>query len=330
MIDFIEATKFVGKDTPFFGNIQLDACYKSGIDRYSIDGCRQLQIYFNNVSGILTIRGSIMYFIQGHNFTFDKHKFVEAIDYIGKIIEVPLWDAEVRILEYGTIMEVDMKPKEIITHHRPGKGMIMHEKPEDKGRFRSFDDAFCNRKMYDAGRNIQHKQGMTMKGIITSCGWNPTSNYLKWECHYLKPELLNHGRAIQLSDLVNPYWENILKEDLYYQYTLLEPMKSIDISKCNTKPHTMDIIASVLVESMIINDGATLDEVRKMLYDRINAMPLLSQSDKDARKRQVKATLQKLQTTDVSEWDISNLLSKALSIDTSNDETGNAPPPSLI
>ncbi len=35
--------------------------------------------------------------------------------------------------------------------------------------------------MYDAGKNIQHKQGYAVKEILKNEGWNPTANYLKIE-----------------------------------------------------------------------------------------------------------------------------------------------------
>ncbi|MCC8119347.1 MAG: hypothetical protein LIP09_11475 [Bacteroidales bacterium] len=321
MIDFIEAIKFDDKDTFFSGHLQIEASYIGGNTRYSLKGVdgRNFQIIYNPSTKLLVVKGSIMYYYQGHNFTYDKRKFVEAIQHISTLIHVPLWDSDVRIFEYGAIMPVDMPPKEIISHHREGKGQTLSINPN--GLFRSFDDSFCRRKLYDAGRNIQHKQGLTMKGIIEDAGWNPKGYYIKWECHYLKPEYLNHGVAIKLKDLVNPDWENVFRKDVYEQYKKVLPFKSIDMSKTDGKPFTLDIAILMLAETLL-NNGSTLDEVRKMLYGRINAMGELSQSDKDARKRKVKEVFEKLKTSDKSQWDISNLLKKALSIE---DEASSIP-----
>lgn len=315
-IDFIEASGvFTGKDTPFFGHLQHWSDNKAtGRQTYILNGCRKIQIYYTPSSGILVLRGSIMYFAQGHNFTFDLKQFVNAIDHIGKLLHVNLWGMYVNILECGVIVEVEQKPKAYIQNHREGKGMLLYDNPKDKGNFRSFNDNHAERKMYDAGRNIQHKQGTSMKEIIQHAGWNPEGNYLKWEVHYIKPELLlNHGRGIELAEIVNPSWTEIFKADIYSQYKRIIPMKSIIPPSDKSDLHAVDIFAIELVEANL-NKGRTIEEVQKLLYDRINASAILNKSDKDARKRQVKATLDKLAESGQSAWDLSEKLEEALNL----------------
>lgn len=326
-IDFIEASGiFTGKDTPFFGHLQHWSDNKAtGRQTYILEGCRKIQIYYTPSSGMLVLRGSIMYFAQGHNFTFDKQLFVEAIDYIGQLLHVSLWGMYINILECGVIVEVDQKPKAYIQNHREGKGMLLYSNPKDKGNFRSFNDKLAERKMYDAGRNIQHKQGTSMKEIIQEAGWNPDGHFLKWEVHYIKPEiLLNHGRGILLAEIVNPHWTEVFKADIYSQYKHIIPMKSIIPPSEKSDLHAMDIFAIELVEANL-NEGRTIEEVKKLLYDRINASAILSKSDKDARKRQVKATLDKLAEADQSAWDISKKLEEALNLEgiSTSEETNN-------
>lgn len=315
-IDFIEATGiFSGKDTPFLGHLQLWSDNKAlGRQTYIVRGQRNIQILYTPSNGSLVLRGSIMYFAQGHNFTYDKKTFIEAIDYLGRILHISLWNMYLTILECGVIVEVGSKPKEIIQHHREGKKMELHENPKDRGNFRSFNDKLAHRKLYDAGRNIRCKQGMRMKDIIKAAGWNPESHYLKWEVHYIKPEAsLNNGIGIRLCDIVNSQWEDIFKADIFAQYKRLTPMKSIIPPKDKSNLHALDIFAIELVETKM-NEGSTLPEVQKMLYSRINASAILSKADKDARKRQVKATLDKLEQSEVSAWDISRELKAALEL----------------
>ena len=315
-IDFIEATgHFTGKDTPFFGHFQLWSENKAtGRQTYCIEGFRQLRFYYTPKTGLLVMNGSIMYFYQGHNFTYDKKIFMQAIDYLGQLLHVNLWEMYLNILECGVIVEVEGKPKDFIQHHREGKGMLMYEDPKDKGHFRSFNDKLAHRKFYDAGRNIKHKQDLKTKDIIKEAGWNPDGNYLKWEVHYIKPEkTLNKGRGIQLYDLLNPNWEQVLKSDIYSQYKRIIPMKSIIYPSDKSKLHAMDIFAIELVESKL-NEGKTLKEIRKILYDRINASEAFSKADKDARKRKIKATIDKLSESEESIWDISQRIQEALEI----------------
>ena len=87
---------------------------------------------------------------------------------------------------------------------------------------------------------------------------------------------------------------------------IVEPTNKKDLS-------TAAIIAMVLAEDSL-NESRTLQEVRKMLYTRINAFSdeILSKTDKDSRRRQIKAILDKMQEADTSKWDLSQKLAEVL------------------
>lgn len=316
MIDYIQATKHLSdKDRLFLGHCRLEAEYSSGWQKYWLQGCEKLEIWYNPSLNWMRLQGSIMYYWQGHNFTYDKKDFVAAIDHIIKIIHISIWDAMIEAFEYGVIMQVPKKPKEYIKRHSsiPSEKLILNEKPKDKGSFRWWEDRNVCNKMYDAAQNIKKKQGLQRKEILKESGWNPEGEFLKWEAHYLKPEILNHGKGLLLADLMKPYWENVFKEDLYVQYKRLIPMKSL-ITPTNKKDlSSADIVMLALAEAQI-NAGENLQEVKKMLYDKINAIPegVLSKADKDSRKRQIKSLFDKLQESPESEWDLSEKLEKAL------------------
>lgn len=316
MIDYIQATKHLSdKDRLFLGHCRLEAEYSSGWQKYWLQGCEKLEIWYNPSLNWMRLQGSIMYYWQGHNFTYDKKDFVAAIDHIIKIIHISIWDAMIEAFEYGVIMQVPKKPKEYIKRHSsiPSEKLILNEKPKDKGNFRWWEDRNVCNKMYDAAQNIKKKQGLQRKEILKESGWNPEGEFLKWEAHYLKPEILNHGKGLLLADLMKPYWENVFKEDLYVQYKRLIPMKSL-ITPTNKKDlSSADIVMLALAEAQI-NAGENLQEVKKMLYDKINAIPegVLSKADKDSRKRQIKSLFDKLQESPESEWDLSEKLEKAL------------------
>lgn len=316
MIDYIQATKHLSdKDRLFLGHCRLEAEYSSDWQKYWLQGCEKLEIWYNPSLNWMRLQGSIMYYWQGHNFTYDKKGFVAAIDHIIKIIHISIWDAMIEAFEYGVIMQVPKKPKEYIKRHSsiPSEKLILNEKPKDKGNFRWWEDRNVCNKMYDAAQNIKKKQGLQRKEILKESGWNPEGEFLKWEAHYLKPEILNHGKGLLLADLMKPYWENVFKEDLYVQYKRLIPMKSL-ITPTNKKDlSSADIVMLALAEAQI-NAGENLQEVKKMLYDKINAIPegVLSKADKDSRKRQIKSLFDKLQESPESEWDLSEKLEKAL------------------
>lgn len=319
MIDYIKATKHLqDKDNPFLGHCTFEAKYSSGWGKYYLQGCEKLSVWYNPSSLLLRLEGSIMYYWQGHNFTYSKRDFVSAIKQIGTILQVNLWDAIIEVFEYGAIMEVQSKPKDYIQHHtaRPKEGLTIDERAKDKGNFRWYKDKNISLKMYDAGRNIKYKQGLQRKRIIEKSGWNPEGHYLKWEAHYLKPTILNNGKGIIMADLMNPNWESTFKEDLYLQYKRLIPMKSIMTPSRKNDLRTSDLLVLELVESNL-NGGKTLQEVKKMLYARINSISdeILTKADKDSRKRQIKALLEKVQEEPESKWDLSAKLEEALKIE---------------
>ena len=316
MIDYIQATKHLSdKDRLFLGHCRLEAEYSSGWQKYWLQGCEKLEIWYNPSLNWMRLQGSIMYYWQGHNFAYDKKGFVAAIDHIIKILHISIWDAMIETFEYGVIMQVPKKPKEYIKRHSsiPSEKLTLNEKPKDKGNFRWWEDKNVCNKMYDAAQNIKKKQGLQRKEILKESGWNPEEEFLKWEAHYLKPEILNHGKGLLLADLMNPYWENVFKKDLYVQYKRLIPMKSLITPTSKKDLSSADIVMLTLAETQI-NAGESLQEIKKMLYDKINAIPesVLSKADKDSRKRQIKSLFDKLQESPESEWDLSEKLKETL------------------
>ena len=316
MIDFIDISKpnLLGKDTPFFGYCQKVAEYTDGFTKYRLQGCESIEI-LHKPNHFIRIRGSIMYYWQGHNFSFSHEAFVEAIHYIQGLIKVNLWQSDVIAFEYGVIMPVDKKPKDYIQNHKakPSEKLSLTIHGKDKGNFARWKDRNVDLKMYDAGRNIKMKQGLNRMETIQNAGWNPDGYYLKWEAHYLKPEVMNHGKGVKLFQLIDQGWQEVFKADLYKQYKRLIPMSNIIDPTDKKNLSTQAIIAIVLAEQSL-NNSKTLEEVKKMLYARINAFSndVLSKSDKDSRRRQIKSILDKIQQSETSQWDLSEKLKDVL------------------
>ena len=320
MLDFISTDmEFECKDIKFLAHyLKLEAQYSSGWQKYYLDGCEKMAIWIKPVYHLLRIEGSVPYFWQGNNFSFTRKGFTEAIEYIIRLLGVNIWNSTLNAFEYGVIMEVQMPPKECIMHHSsmPKEKLLMNEKPKDKGNFRTWEDRNVRLKMYNAGRNILMKQGENRKSIIRAAGWDDSKYYLKWEIHYLKPECLNHGNGLKLYNLVNPDWDNTFKEDLFTQYKRLSPMKGIINPTDKKELSTADILTLAMVEESI-NEGRTLDELRKMLYDKVNSFPdeVLKKPDKDFRKMQIRKLLAKVKESPNSVFDLSEEITKALQAD---------------
>lgn len=318
MIDFISTTKhFECKDKPYLGYLQLEAEYSSGWQKFYLEGCSKMVVWYNSQNNLLRLEGSVMYFVQGHNFSFDKRLFNEGINHIANILRFPLWDSVLNAFEYGVIVEVDGKPKDYIRNHKskPKEKLVMNEKPKDRGNFRWWEDKNVALKMYDAGVNIKQKQSTEMMQRLMAEGWNPECYYLKWEAHYLRPHIsLNMGKGLFLADLVSPQWERTFREDLYIQYQRLVPMKSLMMPTSKKDLSTADIIILELVEAGL-NSGKSIEEIKKILYDRINSIPqsIFNAYDKKERKKQVRGLLNKIRENPESKWDLSKKLEEALS-----------------
>ena len=312
MLDYIEITKHIqGKNKPFLGHLQPEAVYSSGMERYFVQGCRKMKIEHNPNTQSLKLKGSPLYFIQGHNFTYNKDSYIEGLKHIEDLLEMDLFDSDLDSFEYGIILKVDTKPKYLIAGHNAGKGLLMRTNPKDRGGIRYFEDKMLQLKLYDAGRNIKFKQGMTMKGIIKEAGWNPDGYYVKVEAHYKQPhKLLNDGRAIRLADIFLPKWEKRLKEDLFEQYQRLEPMKTIELPTNKSELSSADIILLSLAE-VSINQGIDL---KRTLFEKINSIPenILNMEDKKARRRQINKLLERIEKAPKSMYDLSDLLASAL------------------
>lgn len=318
MIDFISATIFGCKGTINFTHLQLEnQSSKYNSETYAVKGCEDMKIVFLHNTGGVRLKGSVPYFFQGNNYTFDKTKFVQTIEYINQLTNLDFWQSDIDEFEYGVIMEVPIKPKEYITHHssKPNEGLNQDEKSRDRGRFRWWKDKNVILKMYDAGYNIKTKQTASRKQILRQAGWNEEKEYIKFEVHYIKPHIiLNKGQNMKLWLLANSDWEITIKSDLLKQYQRLIPNKAIELPNDKKDFHTLNVYAHTIT-TLALNMGYSFDNVKKLLYQTVNnASEILSKSDKDARKLEIKKIQSLLEQQPTSQWDLTNRILDAIEI----------------
>lgn len=318
MLDYIAITKYLkGKDTPYFANCKWLADYDGGGERYAVEGCEQLEAIWNERTRIFKLRGSVPYFIQGHNFSCDKAAFVEGLEYAQALLKIGLWDAFVEAVEVGTILEVGRRPREYIKNHhaRRAAHFLENAKPKDKGNFKWWEESGGDSlKMYDAGRNILMKQGRKRREIIKEAGWNPCAEYMKIEAHIKHPERVNGGAAFLLEDCVNTEKYGLLRARLMELYSELEPMKTLETPTDKRNLRSQDLLAIALAEEYMNNHNCGCDEARKAMYERINSISdeVLSKADKDARKRQIRAIFGRMQEAAQSEFNLKDELAASL------------------
>lgn len=316
MIDYIEAIKYTGKDTPFLDFCTPVAGYASGWQRYNVEGCEKLLLDWNPQIKEMKLRGSLAYYLQGHNFACQRSTFIEAVEYLQSLLKVGLWDSSLLAFEFGAIMPVERKPKCYIHNHHPAAGQKLteNERGRDKGCFKWWEGSGEVLKMYDVQKNILLKQGLERRAVIEEAGWNPMGEYLKFEVKFTKPEKLAGGGHLLLEKLQEPAFISYLQQVLLQQYKRLEPMKTLKPPKDKGELTTADIILRELLEDWMNKDGISIQEAYKRLCGSLNAYPdsLLFSADKDNRRKQIKALFQKLEEAPCSQWDISGKLEAAL------------------
>lgn len=314
MIDFVEAIKYQCKDSPFLGHCKpfRSRMNDFGWETYTLQGCREMEVHFHPDTSRLKVKGSLPYFIKGHNFTCSHKDFVEGVEVLQNLLQVPLWGAEVEAFEYGTICPVRDKPALYIRNHfAPASSRLnLNERGKDKGAFRWWSDSVKSLKLYDAGRNIRLKQDLKAREVIEEAGYDTQKNYIKFEVHHRQPFNLQ-GRAITLEDLQNPSFLNFLNQHLIEQYHQLQPMRTLQPPTDKKNLSALDIAVSVYVEDLL-NQGIPVAEARKKVYQFINRAECLNQQDKDSRKATIRKAFAKLQESEKSQWDLTEDLLKAL------------------
>lgn len=274
-----------------------------------------MEVHWNPDSYSLRVKGSLPYYLQGHNFSFTNKDFIEGIGVIQGLLGVGLWDATLDAFEFGCIFPVEVKPALYIRNHTalPQAHLFMNEKGRDKGAFRWWEDSSKSLKLYDARKNILMKQDLKARVVIQEAGFNPEGQYLKFELHSKKPHLLNNGRNLMLEELQNPDFLQYLSSTLVEQYHLLQPMRTLIPAQSKKDCTALDIAVAVLVENLM-NQGTPIEEARKQVYAYINQAGCLDKQDKDARKQTFRKAFGKLQESEESQWDLTHKIEEALAV----------------
>ena len=315
MVDYIEISNSLHKGTPNLTLCNRYTCRMNdfGYETYEVEGCKRMQFLWNPQTKIYQLKGTLPYFLKGHNFSFSREEYIESIELLQDILQVGLWDAAFNVLEYGAIFSVEKSPKDYIKNHTAKKKSRLNEnlRGKDKGSGKWWSCPEVILKMYDAGKNIQMKQKTPNRTIIESDGYNPNMNYLKFEAHYRKPFLLNGCRDILVEDLQNPQGIQQMNETLLSQYHLLNPMREL-LKPTNKKElSATDIVVREFVKELI-NDGKTIGQAQEQIYQSIREADCLNQPDKDSRRRTIKEAFKKLQEAEDSEWDLTSRIQESL------------------
>ena len=311
MIDFISATKCLYKDSPNLSNCKWLSVNLKGEEIYELMGQKPMKVIWKPSEKLITIKGSLPYFLQGHNFSFDKNCFIESINLLQSLLGIGLWDAWLNEFEHGVIFPIDGNPIDYIRNHSTPKRSKLDAciNGKDKGNGKWWKGSACDLKLYNPKSNLKNKVRIHKRTDIES--FDPKENYLKFEVHYSQPHKLNDGRHLLIEDLQTPYWQNHLGELLLEQYKLLQPMKTLVKPTDKVGIKFQELVTMKLVE-VEMNQGKTIHEIQKEMYRFMDEFTCLSKSNKDKRKATARRVFGGLKESEISQWDLTTRIEVAL------------------
>ena len=314
MIDYIRIDyHFTDKDTPNLQEFQGLLPDSYGWKRIEMQGYAPMTIGLNERSGVLRVKGSFMYFLQGHNFTFSRDGFIDVVEYVGNRFNVNLWDGCVEELEVAVIVEVDSTPLSYIRSHWEPKGWWGNTYKTTryfvKGRALKKESAEVFLKMYDVGENLRYK----CKGLdLLQIGLKSGGCYLKFEVHYNKPyKYLNKGGVLRLKDIFTEQMQRRLKEQIRAFYGQLR-RDCVVVPPCDRKVLDTSMIFAVYGLQKAVNSGQSIMDAKRDIYEMINQNPAFTKDDKNNRKTGTKRVMDKVGDIAIDRWDLSGVINKKL------------------
>lgn len=305
--DYVETVKNISKDRINLTNLQMKSKFSNGWNMYELNGLHKVNIWINPSENLLKVKSNWAYYWQGHNFNFPKDNLINAINHTSNILNVNLLDAEVKKLEFGSVIQIEQKAEEVLLNHI---GMIgrttqpFYTKSKLTGKY--FSEPISTLKLYNAGLNIRNKLSKETKEVLRiEHDFNSKNQYLKVEVHYKKPEIQFKMRNILLNDIIQFEFMDKCKEDLISTYSRIWKSGQFLL------PEDKKQINASTIPLLVLYDLAKQIGVNpeQLIKDKVKSFPdsVLSKYDKKARLTQLKGNQQKL-TSSNSIYDLTDLL----------------------
>jgi hypothetical protein len=305
-LDYIEIAKSINKDNINFHYLDKVATYKTA-ERYYFDRCRRIEVWYYEAINQIRIKGSLPYWINGHNYYSSLNDWREGLDYMQGCLGINIFSGMIESFEFGTIQEIPCNEVTFLKNHLGIRGMGTKEYTRGQTLTgKEFHSADLKVKLYDVSRNIKNKLGKSLQAEISKLyGWNRERHYIKIENHYKKPEALLGGN-ICLYELLSEPIQKRLQEDLIstYQKIMKTGKTIIPDKKSDINSGTIPLL--ILKELEEIYNFKTED----LLKQKVKEIPeeILSPADKKARQRILRENLKKISQKDISDYDITELL----------------------
>lgn len=306
-LDYIDISKFLeDKDKLCQDYLQRNAIY-DGAEMYYFNGCKKIEVWMRQATNQVSIRGSIPYFINGHNFYASHQDWLEGLDYIQGCLKLNIYSGLVNSFEFGTIQEIPFPESDFLSHHIKVKGM--EARAYHKGQVltgREFVSPTLKIKLYDVQRNIKTKLDKPIREDLRKYyGWDSGKHYIKLENHYKKPEA-HFGGTVQLSELLSASSQHELKIELINSYHSILKTGTTIIPKSKGDINGSTIPLMILKELEELYGFST----EELIKGKLKEIPedVFTKDDRKARLRTIRDNLKKISQQGESSYDIEELL----------------------
>jgi len=306
-IDYIETSKFIGKDSIYLGDLKSESVNIYGWHNYSVTykGSNPMKIKYNSNTEELKVSGSLPYFMENQNFRNDLSKLREAFTILSDTLDCDLMTSKVNCFESGITFESPFNPNHVFDSHYSIKGM--ERKTNKTGLL--FVDATRQIKLYNAGYRLKKVLDKDTRLSLAERGYNPKANYIRLETHYKKPERY-FRTELSVNNLFREDFLQTCRTELHSAYNSIKKAGNI-IYPMNKRNCTLPSIAVYAVKDLGLRYGFNGDQYLK---DLIKSLPeeLLNKEDKKNRKKALNNILKKVTQSESSCFDLKSHLREAL------------------
>ncbi len=326
MNDFVNIRKKLTDETPGFSHCEKTRFVSIG-EKYTTQHYKlkkqftDIGIIMNEATGELTVKGNLGMFWNGHNINFPFDDMRNSIEYISDSLRVDLFPADVKEFDHSAVIQTDLIPIEVFQKHISLPG---HERVQQKHGLYFNKPGTQIVKLYDAAMRLkQLNSNANRVEILNSLGIDHMQRLLRVEKKILHPSRY-FKRPVSVNDLLHPNFIELCNIDLIETYGSMKKIRSMNQPK-NKKDLTAATIPLIVVKELEDQHGFDLEA---LLKKKIASFPesLLSRNDKKARKRQIKANLNKISNSLSNEYDLTDSLVKSLKLDSEPIKTKQATP----
>lgn len=251
-----------------------------------------IEVSINIATSTLTIKGSLPYFLQGHNFSGTNNGTKQAIKIIEGLIGIPLDDAVVEEFEYGVVVRPNFSPQLIFMSHSGIDGFRKdtYTKSNDMINGVIYKQKGLKIKMYDPWANINscpNKVSSETRQELKAYGRHRGDNSIKFEFHHNKPSELNKGEELTVEKMLSDEFVWNCKNLLRSCYCKIKKTELVALPKTKKEANTSMILLLALISECNCIEEKT-NQIMTALSD------VLSSQDRSARRRTIKKTIERL------------------------------------